>query len=102
MPRPFAITSDAPGNAGQSLTPSRITPAFTSANEALTRATEVTCFQRPEGTQKKQLLCKLHKPKDILDHPPGGGTPQNAKNATSGSQVSAWRSDPRRFPYSGP
>jgi hypothetical protein len=75
MPHLLAITSDAPSNAGDSLpyrlTPSRLIPAFTSVNEAFALATEVTCFQRPEGTQRKKLLCKLHKQKDMQNHPWG-------------------------------
>jgi hypothetical protein len=85
MPHPLAIASAAPGSAGRPLpcrlTPGRLIPAFTrgndtftSANEALARANEVTCFQRPEGTQRKELLCNLHKPKGMQNHP--GGVPR--------------------------
>lgn len=80
MPHPHAIASAAPGNAGQSLPCRAVSPAFTSVNESLALANQVTCFQRPEGTQRKELLCKLHKPKGMQNHPPRGGYTPSAKN----------------------
>src|ERR1700691_5053233 len=71
------------------LTPDRLIPSFTSANESFVLVNQLTCFHRPPGTVKKELLPNSNKTRSMQNHPGGWGIPQKNQTQRGFGPVSA-------------